>query len=76
MAQFLDIGVIAVVSGRTQDEKVATIAFLTEPAKGFVEIAAAAHHGDARCGRDREIILVSNAKVLVGSAMSEIYGQQ
>ena len=45
LAHAIDVGVVVIVSARPQHQKIAAVRFLAEPAKGFVEVLAAAHHG-------------------------------
>ena len=80
LAHAFDVGVVVIVSARTQDEKIATASFLAEPAKGLVKVLAAAHHGGS-CHRTRcAVSLVAQTNVLIGGSHGCVgekeYGQE
>src|SRR5437660_5098452 len=64
MAEFLNVGVVVVVTSRAQDQEVATGSFAAEPAESVVEIFAAAEHGDAVARGDGSVRFVANSEVL------------
>ena len=66
MAEVVDVGVVGVGSGGAQDEEVAVVSVVTEPAKGFIEVLASAHKRVAGVGMDAEVGGRSDAKVAIG----------
>src|ERR1039458_8400856 len=76
LAQSVDVGVVGVALAGTEDEEVTTVALLTKPAKRFVKVATASHHGNSGRGLGLDVVLVPDAKVLIGTAMSETRRQQ
>src|ERR1035437_3858249 len=76
LAQSVDVGVVGVAPACTQNEEVTAVALLTKPAKRFVKVATASHHGNSGRGLGLEVVLVPDAKVLIGTAMSETRRQQ
>ena len=47
LAHAVHVRVVVIISARPQHQKIAAIGFLAEPAKGFVEVLATAHHGSS-----------------------------
>jgi hypothetical protein len=54
-----------------QDQEVTAVALLTKPAKRFVKIGAASHHGSAGRGYCTHVIFVSCPKILIGTGMRQ-----
>jgi hypothetical protein len=55
---------------RPQNQKIAAVGLAAQPLKSFVEIAAAAHHGDSSVGVNLEILRISLSNVLKVSRMA------
>src|SRR5258708_39525028 len=68
------------VSSPRQHQKIPAVRFLAEPAKSFVEVLAAAHHGGPSNRSGCAVSLVAQTKVLIGRGRSgggkKEYGQE
>ena len=67
LAQFIHILVVIVLSMRAKNQKIAAVALAAEPAKRFVKIGAAAHHGNAGVSASLRIQFTAQALVFVRS---------
>src|SRR5207245_1400437 len=74
--QSVHVRVVVVVSGRAQDEKIATFTFFAKPAKSFIQIASTTEHSDTGSGLGLNVFVVSNAYVLVGAGMGAVSHQR
>jgi hypothetical protein len=70
-AQAVDVRVVVVLSRGAQNEKISTISFVTEPSKCLIQIAAAAHHGNAKPRLGLDVAGISESEVFVGLRVRE-----
>ena len=53
------------------DWDVAAITFPAKPAKRFIQIFSAAHHGESICGLGPDVFFISDAEILIRSRVGE-----
>jgi len=80
VAEALNVWVIGVGSGGAEDQQVAAVSVIAEPAEGFVEILTATHEGVSGVGMDVDVGGRSDPEILVCrnrlSLAAERHGQQ
>src|SRR5208282_2923435 len=70
-AHSVDVRVVGIVSGGAENQKISSTSLLAKPAKRFIKILAAPHHGNAGGRIGLNVVLIANANILVRRSVSE-----